>query len=49
MVHRPILNDKQRNTLLSFRTREHELLQYYVLSNEDLLTISIQNEKHLTV
>lgn len=33
MAHRPILNDKQRNTLLGLPTREHELLQYYVLSN----------------
>lgn len=40
MAHRPILNDKQRNTLLSLPTRENELLQYYVLSYEDQLCFS---------
>lgn len=44
MAHRPILNDRQRNTLLSLPTREHELLQYYVLSNEDLFHINTKRK-----
>lgn len=44
MAHRPILNDKQRNTLLSIPTREHELLQYYVLSNEDIFHINTKRK-----
>ena len=39
MAHRPILNDKQRNTLFSIPTREHELLQYY--ENEEDRTMFI--------
>ena len=44
MAHRPILNDKQRNTLFSIPTREHELLQYYVLSNEDIFHINTKRK-----
>lgn len=44
MAHRPVLNDKQRNTLLGIPTREHELLQYYVLSNEDLFHINTKRK-----
>jgi TnpA family transposase len=44
MAHRPILNDKQRNILLSLPTREHDLLQYYVLSNEDLSNINTKRK-----
>ena len=44
MAHRPILNDKQRNTLLNIPTREHELLQYYVLSNEDIFHINTKRK-----
>jgi hypothetical protein len=44
MAHRPILNDKQRNTLYSIPTREHELLQYYVLSNEDIFHINTKRK-----
>jgi TnpA family transposase len=44
MAHRPILNDKQRDTLLSLPTREHELLQYYILSHEDLSHINTKRK-----
>lgn len=44
MAHRPILNDKQRDILLSLPTREHELLQYYILSHEDLSHINTKRK-----
>ncbi len=44
MAHRPILNNKQWDTLLSIPTREHELLQHYVLSNEDLFHINTKRK-----
>lgn len=45
MAHRPILNDKQRNTLLSLPTRENELLQYYILSYEHLSHIHTKRKE----
>ncbi|MBA4310901.1 MAG: Tn3 family transposase, partial [Chlorobiaceae bacterium] len=45
MAHRPILNDKQRNTLLNLPTRENELLQYYVFSYEDLSHINTKRKE----
>lgn len=44
MAHRPILADKQRNALLAIPTNEHDLLQYYVLSNDDLFHINTKRK-----
>lgn len=44
MAHRPILTDKQRNALLAIPTNEHELLHYYVLSNDDLFHINTKRK-----
>lgn len=44
MAHRPILSDKQRNALLAIPTNERELLNYYVLSHDDLVHINTKRK-----
>lgn len=44
MAHRQILTDKQRQKLLNIPTSEHDLLQHYVLSNEDLYHVNTKRK-----